>query len=33
MFDYSIFSEEEIVNIILSQNNELKIAYEVYQEF
>ena len=32
MFDYSILSEEEIVNIILSQNNELKVAYEVYQE-
>ena len=32
MFDYSILSEEEIVNIILSQNNELKVAYEIYQE-
>lgn len=32
MFDYSLLSEEEIVNIILSQNTELKIAYELYQE-
>lgn len=32
MFDYSILSEEEIVNIILKQNQELKISYEIYQE-
>lgn len=32
MFYYLILSEEEIVNIILSQNNELKVAYEFYQE-
>lgn len=32
MFDYALLSEEEIVDIILSKNNELKIAYEIYQE-
>lgn len=30
MFDYALLSEEEIVDIILSKNNELKIAYEIY---
>lgn len=32
MFDYALLSEEEMVDIILSKNNELKIAYEIYQE-
>ena len=32
MFDYALLSEEEIVDIILSKNSELKIAYEIYQE-
>ena len=32
MFDYALLSEEEIVDIILYKNNELKIAYEIYQE-
>ena len=30
MFDYALLSEEEMVDIILSKNNELKIAYEIY---
>lgn len=32
MFDYALLSEEEIVDIILAKNSELKIAYEIYQE-
>lgn len=32
MFDYALLSEEEMVDIILSKNSELKIAYEIYQE-
>lgn len=32
MFDYSLLSEEEMVNIIISKNDKLSIAYEVYQE-
>ena len=33
MFDYAFLSENEMINIILSKNKELKIAYEIYQEF
>ncbi len=29
-FAYSMLSEEEMVNIILLQNNELKISYKLY---
>lgn len=32
MFDFSLLSEDEMVDIILSKNNELKISYETYQE-
>ena len=32
MFDYAFLSENEMINIILSKNEELKIAYEIYQE-
>ena len=32
MFDFSLLSEEEMVDIILSKDKELKISYETYQE-
>ena len=32
MFDYALLSENEMINIILSKNEELKITYEIYQE-
>lgn len=32
MVDFSFFSEDEMVDIIISKNKELKISYEIYQE-
>ena len=32
MFDFSLLTENEMVNIIISQNKELETSYEIYQE-
>ena len=32
MFDFSLLTENEMVNVIVSQNKELETSYEIYQE-
>lgn len=32
MFDFSLLLEDEMVDIIIFKNKELKISYKIYQE-